>query len=111
MISKISFMSAPIRCLEGSYKQLSKKGLQQTINKYTTKNNQQITEVITDLGNGKQGIREIYATPDGKVEKVVDRMFGRIETYTTDGRKVFQETDDGVLTNLHISYWDSLTKI
>lgn len=68
------------------------------VDKYTTRGGKQVTnymrkngecfsEVVTDLGFGKKGIREIY--PD----KVIDRVYGRVEEYRPEGNGVVQISD------------------
>ena len=63
-------MREPIRCLLDT----KVKG-NQTINQYMLKSGKYITEVVTDLGNGATGVREIYknSAKPADVEKVVGK--------------------------------------
>ena len=88
MSSKI--VREPIRCLLTT--QIKGK---QTINEYMLKSGQYITEVITDLGQGQTGVREIYknSSKATDVEKVVDKVFGRLEVFYPGKIGVIQEVD------------------
>ena len=106
IVHNVSFMGS--RNLINSYK---KPG--QCINEYLTEEGQKMTEIITDLGQGKNGVREIYKDALGIPNKVIDRVFGREETYTFENIKgvVQQKNEDGVLTELPANYWHYLTRV
>ena len=88
MSSKV--VREPIRCLLST----QTKG-KQTINEYMLKSGKYITEVITDLGQGQTGIREIFrnSSKANDVEKVVDKVFGRLEVFYPGRVGVIQEVD------------------
>ena len=100
-------MREPIRCLLDT----KIKG-KHTVNQYVLKSGQYITEVVTDLGNGATGVREIYrnSTKPADVEKVVDKVFGKLEIFYPNKVGVIQEIE-GVkflLPNVSI---EKLTKV
>jgi len=96
-------MIEPIRCLLHS----SSNG-RVAVKEYSLKNGKHITEIITRLGKDNEGIREIYKDTLGYPEKVVDRVFGRLETYYPARVGVVQESD-GVKTPLPEITMDMLT--
>ena len=62
---------------------VSKNGHSQIIN-YCRIAGRRVTEVITDLGNGNKGVREIFYDRIGvNPERIVDRVAGRCEIYTS----------------------------
>lgn len=67
----------------------------QTINEYMLKSGQYIKEIVTDLGPNAKRIREIYKpSKDAEnVEKVVDKVFGKLEVYYPSRVGVIQEID------------------
>ena len=66
-----------------------------TVNEYMLKSGKYITEIITDLGQGQKGVREIYRNSQkaNDVEKVVDQVFGRLEIFYPGKIGVIQEID------------------
>ena len=105
MSSKI--VREPIRCLLTT--QIKGK---QTINEYMLKSGQYITEVITDLGQGQTAVREIYknSAKPADVEKVVDRIFGKLEIFYPSKAGVIQEIE-GVKFSLPNVSIEKLTKV
>lgn len=105
MSSKIA--REPIRCLLST-----KIKDKQTINEYVLKSGKYITEVISDLGNGQTGVREIYkSSPNIKdVEKVVDQVFGRLEIFYPSKVGVIQEIE-GVKFSVPNTSIETLIKI
>lgn len=105
MSSKIT--SETIRCLLNT----TKNG-KRTINEYVLKSGKYITEIITDLGQGQSGIREIYknSSKATDIEKVVDNVFGRLEVFYPSKLGVIQEIDGVKLSFPNISI-DKLVKI
>lgn len=105
MPSKI--VREPIRCLLST--QLKGK---QTINEYMLKSGKYITEVITDLGQGQIGVREIYKNSSrvDDVEKIVDRVFGRLEVFYPSKLGVIQEIE-GVKISLPDTHISKLLKV
>ena len=88
MSSKI--IREPIRCLLSS----NVKG-KKTINEYMLKSGQHITEIVTDLGCGAKGVREIHrnlANP-ADIEKIVDIVFGRLEIFYPSKVGIIQEVE------------------
>lgn len=100
-------VSEPIRCLLST----QSKG-KQTINEYMLKSGKYITEVITDLGQGQMGIREIYKNSSrvDDVEKIVDRVFGRLEIFYPSKLGIIQEID-GVKISLPDTPISKLLKV
>ena len=61
----------------------NQKGLHQIIN-HCRIGSRRMTEVVTHFQDGKKGIREIYYDIIGaNPEKIVDKMEGRVEIYTS----------------------------
>ena len=100
-------MREPIRCLLDT----KVKG-NQTINQYMLKSGKYITEVVTDLGNGATGVREIYknSAKPADVEKVVDKIFGKLEIFYPSKAGVIQEIE-GVKFSLPNVSIEKLTKV
>ena len=98
----------PIRCLLGT----TVKG-KQTINEYMLKSGKYITEVITDLGSGHVGVREIYrnSSKADDIEKVVDKLFGRLEVFYPSKLGVIKEFDGVKCTLPNISIDRLLKKV
>ena len=80
-----------IRCLESSLTDGKR-----IINQFSKKNGKTETEIITKLNDGNKNIRTIFQDTMGNIEKVVDNVFGRTETYTQAPNKpgVIQTFDD-----------------
>ena len=71
------------RILVSTTARTSKKGYNQIIN-YCKVGDRNMTEVITDLGNGVKGVRKIYYDAIGaNPEKIVDNVADRCEIYTS----------------------------
>lgn len=85
-------MIEPIRCLLNSSVRDAI-----TVNEYKLKSGKHITEIITDLGKDKS-VREIYKDVLGNPEKVVDRVFGKVETYYPSQAGIVRRNSDGVET-------------
>ena len=88
-VIKEKFMIEPIRCLLNSSVRDAI-----TVNEYKLKTGQHITEIITDLGKDKS-VREIYKDALGNPEKVVDKVFGQIETYYPSKSGIIRRSSDG----------------
>lgn len=70
------------RCVSLIREQVSPKGLKQIVTEFSTKNGKLGTEIVTILDEaGNKGIRTIERDCFGKPEKVVDDVYGRLETY------------------------------
>lgn len=94
----------PIRCLLNSS---CRRPI--TVNEYKLKNGKHITEIITDYGKGKQMTREVYKNLLGYPEKVVDNVFGTIETFYPGKIGVISEIN-GVKTEKPDLTMDMLTR-
>ena len=71
------------RILLSTSSRISPKGYHQTIN-HCRIGGRRVTEVITNLGDGQQGIRKIYYDIIGaEPERIVDTVAGRCEIYTS----------------------------
>ena len=71
------------RVVISSTSRTNAKGLHQIIN-YCRIGSRRMTEVITDLGNGTKGVREIYYDIIGaNPERIVDKVADRLEIYTS----------------------------
>ncbi|MBR6723031.1 hypothetical protein IKL64_06215 [bacterium] len=83
-------VNEPIRCVLGT----TVKG-KQTVNEYMLESGKYITEIITDLGRGQIGVREIYrnSSKADDIEKIVDRLFGRLEVFYPSKIGVIKEFD------------------
>lgn len=78
----------PIRCLLNTSSINNK-----TVNEYCLKSGKHITEIITDLGNNNQSIKEIYKDTLGCPEKIVDKVFGKLEIYYPGKSCVIKESN------------------
>ena len=83
-----------------------------TINEYILKSGSRITEVITDLGQGKSGVREIYknSAKESDIEKVVDNVFGKLEVFYPAKAGVIKEVE-GVKCLLPDASIENLLKV
>ena len=92
-----------IRCILSSYKTVSPRGVERTINEFRTKSGEYVTQIVTKLDNcGTEGIREIEKDFLGIPKQVVDNVFGRREVYVRAyperPQGVFQYTEDNMRT-------------
>ena len=70
------------RCVNAIQEQVNPKGLKQLITEFSYKNGKRGTEIVTKLdANGSVGIRTIERDCFGNPEKVIDNVYGRLETY------------------------------
>ncbi len=82
-------MVEPIRCLLNSS---TRNAI--TVNEYKLKTGKHITEIITKMGD-ENSIREIYKDALGYPEKVVDKVFGQIETYYPSQSGIVRRNAEG----------------
>ena len=80
----------PIRCLLHTQVKGNK-----TINEYMLESGQHITEVVADLGQGITATREIYrnSAKTNDIEKVVDKVFGKLEVFYPAKSGVIKEVE------------------
>ena len=81
---------------------ITKNGRQVT--NYMKKNGENFSEVVTNLGSGEKGIREIYPN------KVVDKVYGRIEEYRPERQGVVQ-ISEGIKSYFPNIKFSKLTQI
>lgn len=94
----------PIRCLLNSSVRNAL-----TVNEYKLKSGKHITEMITDYGNDNKVIREIHKDLLGYPEKIVDNVFGTIETFYPGKVGVIRELN-GVKTEMPDTTMEMLTR-
>lgn len=82
-------MVEPIRCLLHSSTRNAV-----TVNEYKLKTGKHITEIITKVGDDKS-IREIYKDALGYPEKVIDNVFGQLETYYPSQAGIVRRNAEG----------------
>lgn len=78
----------PIRCL------LNTSSIRNRIvNEYCLKSGKHITEIITDYGSKGKEVKEIHKDFLGYPEKIIDNVFGKINTYYPSRSGVIQVSD------------------
>ena len=70
------------RCVELIQEKVNPKGLKQVVTEFGLKNGKHGTEIVTTLdAEGNKGIRTILRDCFDNPEKVIDNVYGRVETY------------------------------
>lgn len=95
----------PIRCLLNTS---TRDAL--TVNEYLLKSGKHITELITDLGNNNKRIKEIHKDILGNPEKIIDNVFGKLETFYPGKVGIIRESD-GVKTEIPYMTMEMMTRI
>lgn len=80
-----------------------------TVNEYRLKTGKHITEIITDMGTKKERTRTIYKDELGYPEKVVDKTFGKLETFYPGQLSIIKESK-GQKTEIKGTTLDILVK-
>lgn len=81
-----------------------------TVNEYRLNNGKHVTEILTKVGKDTN-VKKIYKDALGYPEKIIDKVFGKLETYYPSQSCIIKRTSDGKEETLPLLALDKLTNI